>query len=143
MVATTALLSLVAGFHAGPTTRAGIHRSRTSCVQLGVKGYFAADDVLLVQRSEEDVAAFHQKERNRWDEVYEEDYKGASTYAWDVATQGVFYPGDRVEVVGDVKVKDIENAKGMCGVVTHFEFDDGYEACQTCSTTFPVTVLLD
>ena len=54
-----------------------------------------------------------------------------------------FYPGDRVEIVSDVQVKEIENAKGLRGVVTHFEFDDGYESCQTCSTSRPLTVLLD
>jgi hypothetical protein len=97
-------------------------------------GFFAIKDVLLVERSEEDVKAFHAKESRRWLEVYDETY---------VEAPQDFYPGDRVKVVGDCKVKEIENAKGMTGVVTHFEFDDGYESCQTCSTSCPVTVLLD
>lgn len=67
-------------------------------------------------------------------EVYDEEYVEAAQ---------PFYPGDRVEVIRDVKVKEIENTKGMQGVVTHYEFDDGYESCQTCSTSCPVTVLLD
>ena len=45
--------------------------------------------------------------------------------------------------MGDVKVKEIENARGRTGVVTHYEFDDEYESCQTCSTACPVTVELD
>ena len=53
-----------------------------------------------------------------------------------------FYPGDRIKVVSDAKVKEVA-AKGLRGVVTHFEFDDGYESCQTCSTSCPVTVLLE
>ena len=97
-------------------------------------GFFAIKDVLLVERSEEDVKAFHAKESRRWLEVYDETY---------VEAPQDFYPGDRVKVVGDCKVKEIENAKGMTGVVTHFEFDDGYESCQTCSTSGPVTVRLD
>lgn len=100
----------------------------------GVKGYFAEKDVLLITRTDEDVAAFHAKERHRWREVYDEEY---------VEAPQEFYPGDRVEIVGDVKVKDIDNAKGMQGTVTHYEFDDGYESCQTCSTSCPVTVLLE
>ena len=63
-------------------------------------------------------------------------------------------PGDRVEIVSDMPVKastpakraglkDIENAKGMQGVVVHYEFDDGYEACQCVATSLPLTVLLD
>ena len=99
-----------------------------------VKGYFGSTDVKLIERKDEDVAAFHASETRRWDVVYDEVY---------VETPQEFYPGDRVEVVADIKVKDIENAKGMQGVVTNFEFDDGYESCQTCSTSCPVTVLLD
>ena len=53
-----------------------------------------------------------------------------------------FYPGDRVEIVRDVKVKDVDT-RGMQGTVTNFEFDDQYECCQTLSTSTPVTVLLD
>ena len=71
--------------------------------------------------------------------VYDEDY-----YAFHPKGLSLeFYPGDRVEVVGDVKVKEIENARGRTGVVTHYEFDDEYESCQTCSTACPVTVELD
>ena len=99
----------------------------------GLKGYFATKDVLLVDRRDEDVAAFHEKERHRWDVVYDEVY---------VETDQEFYPGDRVKIVGEVTVKDVDTL-GMLGVLTHFEFDDGYEACQTCSTSCPVTVLLD
>ena len=103
----------------------------------GVRGYFANRDVLLIERSEEAVAAFHEKERIRWDEVYDEVYVEGQYGELE------YYPGDRVKVVGDVSVKEIENAFGMLGVVTHYEFDDGYESCQTCSTSCPVTVLLD
>ena len=103
-------------------------------MQSGLKGYFQINEVLLVDRKESDVAAFHEKERRRWREVYDEDY---------VEAPQEFYPGDRVEIVRDVQVKDIENAKGMQGVVTHYEFADGYESCQTCRTSNPVTVLLD
>ena len=97
-------------------------------------GFFAIKDVLLVERSDKDVEAFHSKERRRWREVYDEEY---------VEAPQEFYPGDVIKVVGDVQVKAIENANGMQGVVTHFEFDDGYESCQTCSTSCPVTVLLN
>lgn len=103
----------------------------------GLKGYFADRDVLLVERNQEDVTAFHTKERTRWREVYDEEYKEAPQE---------FYPGDRVKVVSDVPVKRrgevvLESARGIQGVVTHYEFDDGYESCQTCSTSCPVTVL--
>ena len=106
---------------------------------VGLKGYFADRDVLLVERKQEDVAAFHAKERTRWREVYDEEYKEAPVE---------FYPGDRVRIVSDVPVKRrgevvLESAKGIEGVVTHYEFDDGYESCQTCSTACPVTVLFD
>ena len=105
----------------------------------GVKGYFASKDVMLLKRSEDSVAAFHEKERHRWDVVYDEDYFERYPGGMDLE----FYPGDRVEIVTDVKVKHLENAKGMRGTVTHYEFDDGYESCQTCSTSCPVTVVLD
>ena len=105
----------------------------------GLKGYFAIKDVLLVERSEVDVTAFHAKERTRWREVYDEEYTEAPQE---------FYSGDRVEVVSDVPLKRrgevvTESAKGIQGVVTHYEFDDGYESCQTCSTSCPVTVMFD
>jgi hypothetical protein len=105
----------------------------------GLKGYFADRDVLLVERNQEDIAAFHAKERTRWREVYDEEYKEAPQE---------FYPGDRVKVVSDVPVKRrgevvLESARGIQAVVTHYEFDDGYESCQTCSTSLPVTVLFD
>eukprot|EP00747_Dinoflagellata_sp_TGD_P220057 gnl/TRDRNA2_/TRDRNA2_92069_c1_seq2.p1 gnl/TRDRNA2_/TRDRNA2_92069_c1~~gnl/TRDRNA2_/TRDRNA2_92069_c1_seq2.p1 ORF type:complete len:109 (+),score=14.29 gnl/TRDRNA2_/TRDRNA2_92069_c1_seq2:46-327(+) len=89
---------------------------------------------MIVKRNQEDVAAFHEKERKRWRDVYDEEY---------TETPQDFYPGDRVEIVEDIGVTGIENVKGMQGVVTHYEFDDGYESCQTCSTSCPVTVLLD
>ena len=99
---------------------------RGAAPTLRVKGYFASRDVRLVSRRAEDV-------------VYDEDY-----YAFHPKGLSLeFYPGDRVEVVGDVKVKEIENARGRTGVVTHYEFDDEYESCQTCSTACPVTVELD
>ena len=134
-----ALLSWPAGFsiataaHISPVAS---HTSPRAQVQMQADrmGFFSIKDVALVERSDEDVAAFHAKERRRWLEVYEEEY---------VEAPQEFYPGDRVRVISDVAVKKIENAKGMQGVVTHFEFDDGYESCQTCSTTAPVWVLLD
>mmetsp|Transcript_49332 Transcript_49332/g.81920 ORF Transcript_49332/g.81920 Transcript_49332/m.81920 type:complete len:193 (+) Transcript_49332:45-623(+) len=106
------------------------------------KSYFAIEDVLLVERTEDDVIAFHEKERRRWLEVYDEVY---------VEAPQEFYPGDRVQVVSSVLVKavfddsveDFIDAKGMQGCVVHYEFDDGYESCQTCSTSCPVTVQLD
>lgn len=109
---------------------------RSHTVRLyAVKGYFAIRDLLVVERKEEDVAAFHESERKRWRKVYDEEY---------VETPQDFYPGDRVEVIADVSVnKDIRSAEGMRGVVTHFDFDDGYESCQTCQSSYPVTVLLD
>ena len=103
-------------------------------MRAGVKGYFATKDVQLVERKEEDVLRFHEKERIRWREVYDEEYREADQE---------YYPGDKVEIVGSVKVKEIEDANGLTGIVTHFEFDDGYESCQTCSTSCPVTVMLD
>uniref|UniRef100_A0A7S2NLV3 NAD(P)-binding domain-containing protein n=1 Tax=Haptolina brevifila TaxID=156173 RepID=A0A7S2NLV3_9EUKA len=105
-----------------------------ACASPSLKGYFATKDVLLVARSSDDVAAFHEKERKRWREVYDEEY---------VEAPQEFYPGDRVEIVGAIAVREMEDARGMHGVVLHFEFDDGYEACQTCSTSCPLTVLLD
>ena len=101
---------------------------------MGLKGYFATNDVLLVSRRDSDIAAFHEKERVRWREVYDEEY---------VESPQEYYPGDRVEIINSMKVKEIEDAKGMQGTVTHYEFDDGYESCQTCSTSCPVSVLLD
>lgn len=104
-----------------------------------IKGYFSLRDVVLVKRNENDVAAFHEKERKRWRDVYDAEYK---------ETPQDFYVGDRVKVVTDVEVLKggkvvIENADGMQGVVTNYDFDDGYESCQTCGTSVPVTVLLD
>ena len=108
---------------------------------LALKGYFAISDVQLVERNEEDVSAFHDKERNRWLVVYEEEPPpGTPGVPGGVPLE--FYPGDRVKVVGDVKVKET-SAQGMLGTVTHYEFDDGYECCQTLSTSTPVDVLLD
>ena len=124
------LLSPVAGFHVPLLSP---HACRSSTVQM-LNGYYSERDVILIERKDADVKRFHDKERQRWLDVYEEVYN-------EVPQD--FYPGDRVEVVADVKVKDIESTKGMTGVVTHFEFDDGYEACQSCTTTTPVTVLLD
>ena len=47
-------------------------------------------------------------------------------------------------MISDVSVnKEIPNAEGMRGVVVHYDFDDGYESCQTCQSSYPVTVLLD
>eukprot|EP00435_Cladocopium_sp_Y103_P065584 s1865_g27.t1 len=119
-------------FVTGPLGRS----RRMAAVQMrGVKGYFAIRDLLVVQRNKGDVAAFHESEKKRWRKVYDEEY---------VETPQDFYPGDRVEVISDVSVnKDIKNAEGMRGVVTHFDFDDGYESCQTCQSSYPVTVLLD
>lgn len=90
--------------------------------QPGFKVYLEPKDVLLVERRVEDVMAFHEKERRRWLEVYEEEYRGPQDLE--------FYPGDRIEVVNDVKVKE-GDVQGMQGTVIHYEFDDGYEACQT------------
>jgi hypothetical protein len=70
----------------------------------------------------------------RWREVYDEEY---------VETAREFYPGDRVRVVRSVRVKAIEDACGMEATVTNLEFEDGYESCQTCSQSCPLTVLLD
>jgi len=89
---------------------------------------------MLVDRKEEDVTAFMEKERTRWDIVYDEELP-------DPYDQE-FYPGDRVEIVNDIKVKELD-ARGMQGTVVHFEFDDGFESCQTCSTACPLTVMLD
>merc|ERR1719401_565269 len=111
--------------------------SSDKAVKGGIKGWFAKSDVQLIERSEEAVEAFHEKERIRWDKVYDEVYTKGQYGELE------FYPGDRVKVVGDVEVKDIKNAKGMEGVVTNFDFDDGYESCQSCESSFPVTVLLD
>ena len=51
-------------------------------------------------------------------------------------------------VASDVYEKRAEDdaflkSRPIEGVVTHYEFDDGYESCQTCSTACPVTVLFD
>lgn len=104
----------------------------------GVKGYFGSSDVSLLQRNDEDVSKFHEKERIRWREVYDEEY---------VEAPQEFYPGDRVKIVNDMQVTfkgetQIDNANGMEGLVIHYEFDDGYEACQCVATAFPLTVLL-
>ena len=108
--------------------------ARSTLQMAGVKGYYSINDVLLVKRCDEDVSRFHEKERERWRVVYDEEYKEAPQE---------FYPGDRVKIVSEEPVKTISNPKGMEGVVTHYEFDDGYEACQTCSTSCPVTVMLE
>ena len=128
-----------AGFNLGSAVQfTKIASSRNAALTVlqtsGPKGYFSTNDVILVERRDEDVAAFHEKERTRWREVYDEEYAEAPQD---------FYPGDRVQIVSAVKVKEIEDASGMMGVVTHYEFDDGYESCQTCSTSCPVTVMLD
>lgn len=95
-----------------------------------VRGYFATEDVRLVERNEDTVLAWQQKERNRYLVVYEEE--PPDPYVGDHLE---FYPGDRVEVVADVQVKEWD-AKGLQGVVTG-------TSCQTLSTSLPVTVLLE
>jgi len=96
-------------------------------IRAGKKGYFGLRDVIVKKRDEKDVAAFHESERIRWRKVYNEEY---------VETPQDFYPGDRVEILD-------EDYEGMEGVVVHFDFDDGYESCQTCQSSYPVTVLFD
>ena len=55
-----------------------------------VKGYFAIRDLLVLERQDSDVEAFHAAERERWRRVYDEEY---------VETKQEFYPGDRVEAL--------------------------------------------
>ena len=117
---------------AATASRIGPRKSQP-VMRAGAKGYFAERDVALVQRNDADVAKFHEKEAHRWDVVYDEDYYARHPGGIELA----FYPGDTVEIVGDV------DDKGLRGVVTHFEFDDGYESCQTCSTSCPVAVMLE
>ena len=109
-----------------------------------VKGYFAISDLLLVERNEEDVASFHEKERVRWLEVYDEVYVPKPQASWHtlsvhslerrcqtrlLSTQFVlyvlqeFYIGDRVVIVSSMKVaktsedgvQDYMDAKGLQG----------------------------
>ena len=75
----------------------------------GVIGYFACRDVSLVERRDEDVATFHAKECERWDVVYDDDYY--ARHPGGIVLD--FYPGDRVEIVNDVALKDIESARGI------------------------------
>ena len=117
---------------AATASRIGPRKSQPG-MRAGAKGYFAERDVALGQRNDADVAKFHEKEAHRWDVVYDEDYYARHPGGIELA----FYPGDTVEIVGDV------DDKGLRGVVTHFEFDDGYESCQTCSTSCPVAVMLE
>ena len=70
--------------------------------------------------------AFNAKEQNRWDVVYEEECPESLL---ESPLANGYFRGDRVKIVNDVKLKDIENTKGMEGLVLHYEFDDGYEAC--------------
>ncbi|CAJ1358862.1 unnamed protein product [Effrenium voratum] len=124
-LASLALLAAVGvGFASG-----GFGEPRTARVrrQAGKKAYFGIRDLMVVKRRDEDVAAFHETERERWRKVYDEEY---------VETKQDFYPGDRVEVLDD-------DYEGRQGVVLHYDFDDGYESCQTCQSSYPVTVLLD
>ena len=98
-------------------------------MQAGKKEWFGINDVRVVKRNPEDVAAFHEKERARWRQVYNEDY---------VETSQDFYPGDRVEIIDDES-----DYEGQQGVVVNFDFDDGYMSCQTTNSRYPLTVVLD
>lgn len=144
VVALVLLSARATAFGTGPSTSRLVVNLRHGHLSMqataGIKGYFSLRDVQLIERRQEDVDAFNAKERNRWDVVYEEECP--ESLLESLLANG-YFPGDRVKIVNDVKVKDIENAKGMQGVVSHYEFDDGYEACQTCSTAVPVAVVLD
>ena len=93
-------------------------------MRAGAKGYFAERDVALVQRNDADVAKFHEKEAQRWDVVYDEDYYARHPGGIELA----FYPGDTVEIAGDVDDKGLRRRDAL-------QLDDGYESCQTCSTS--------
>ena len=104
-------------------------RPSFTAVQAGKKEWFGINDVRVVKRNPEDVAAFHEKERTRWRQVYNEEY---------VETSQDFYPGDRVEIIDDES-----DYEGQQGVVINFDFDDGYMSCQTTNSRYPLTVVLD
>ena len=98
-------------------------------MRAGKKEWFGINDVRVITRNPEDVAAFHEKERTRWREVYNEDY---------VESPQDFYPGDRIEVIDDES-----DYEGRQGVVLNYDFDDGYMSCQTTNSRYPLTVMLD
>uniref|UniRef100_A0A0G4FWV9 Uncharacterized protein n=1 Tax=Chromera velia CCMP2878 TaxID=1169474 RepID=A0A0G4FWV9_9ALVE len=106
-----------------------VRRLQRLRLNAGKKEWFGMNDVKVVKRSDEDIAAFHEKERERWRTVYNEVYK---------ETPQDFYPGDRIQIIDD----DSEYF-GQQGVVLHYLFDDGYMSCQTTKCSYPLTVLLD
>mmetsp|Transcript_13140 Transcript_13140/g.19197 ORF Transcript_13140/g.19197 Transcript_13140/m.19197 type:complete len:102 (+) Transcript_13140:206-511(+) len=95
----------------------------------GKKEWFGRNDVRVVSRDPTDVAAFHEKECERWRTVYNEEY---------VEAKQDFYPGDRVLVIDDES-----EYEGRLGVVVNYDFDDGYMSCQTTNSRYPLTVVLD
>ncbi|CAE7667507.1 unnamed protein product [Symbiodinium pilosum] len=110
-------------------SRAHRHLPARVLMRAGKKEWFGINDVRVITRNPEDVAAFHDKERTRWREVYNEDY---------VESPQDFYPGDRIEVIDDES-----DYEGRQGVVLNYDFDDGYMSCQTTNSRYPLTVMLD
>jgi len=121
--------STFSGSRSGRWPYSSDRRPSFTSVQAGKKEWFGINDVRVVKRNPEDVAAFHEKERARWRQVYNEDY---------VETSQDFYPGDRVEIIDDES-----DYEGQQGVVVNFDFDDGYMSCQTTNSRYQLTVVLD
>ena len=109
VVALVLLSARATAFGTGPSTSRLVVNLRHGHVSMqataGIKGYFSLRDVQLIERRQEDVDAFNAKERNRWDVVYEEECP--ESLLESLLANG-YFPGDRVKIVNDVKVKDLE-----------------------------------
>jgi hypothetical protein len=101
-----------------------------------VTGYFEFGELKLLHRDPEALAEFEEKERMRWLAVYDEEWP---------ATQQELYEGDLVEVVRDVSVRGIANARGMQGIVTNVWMECETDAACCCNelATAPITVKLE
>lgn len=100
-----------------------------------VDGYFDFNELKLVHRDANALAAFEESERQRWRDVYDEEW---------VQTHQELIEGDLVEVVRDVGAKGIANALGMQGVVTDVRTECETDAACCCNelATASVTVRL-
>merc|ERR1711879_9506 len=117
----------------------GLTPARSSSVVAAasdVVGYFEFRELELVHRDPQAVAQYEQRECERWRAVYDEEWP---------ATPQELYEGDRMEVVRDVRVKGIENARGMQGIVSDVWMECETDAACCCNelATAPVTVNLE
>lgn len=96
-------------------------------------GYYDFGELKLVDRNENALAEFEEKERKRWREVYDEEW---------VPVYQELMEGDRVMVVKDVRVKGIGSSEGMIGTVTNVWVECETDAACCCNECAPLIATL-